>query len=68
MTFEKYLQPSLKEQSTTLPIPVFLLYSKATNVAVMPSEEDTKSAKKFVGNSVYLFPLLIKGTIPDTEI
>ena len=68
MTLEKYLHPSLKLLSTTAPISVFLLWSRATNVAVIPSDADTKSAKKLVGNWVYDWFSLIWGTIPETEM
>jgi hypothetical protein len=41
----KYLQPSVKELSTILPTPVIFAILNADNVAVMPREQDTKSAK-----------------------
>jgi hypothetical protein len=41
----KYLHPSVKELSTILPIPVIFTILNADNVAVMPKEQDKKSAK-----------------------
>ena len=60
----KYLHPSEREQSIYPPYIVCKLICIAAIAPLTPSELDTKSAKKLVGNSrVYLF-LLIRGMIP----
>lgn len=58
------------EQSTILPFPVILLIDRAAKVPVIPREQETKSARKLVGNYniLLLLFLLMIGTIPDVLI
>ena len=45
MSLAKYRQPSVIEQSMTRPTPVTFAIANADNVAVIPKEHDTKSAR-----------------------
>lgn len=66
----KYLQPSVIEQWTILPFPVILLTERAAKLAVIPKEQEAKSARKLVGNYKILLVLflLMMGRMPDVLI